>query len=60
MRLRLSSQIENLSIRKGTLNARERMIINDHVRLTQKMLSNLPFPKKLKKVSSVRLENCSG
>ena len=58
-------EIENLSIRKGTLNENERMIINDHVRLTQKMLANLPFPGKLEKVPDIagmhhEKLNCSG
>jgi HD-GYP domain-containing protein (c-di-GMP phosphodiesterase class II) len=43
-------EIENLVIRKGTLNDRERDIINDHVRVSRKMLESLPFPKKLKNV----------
>ncbi|MCK4839611.1 MAG: GAF domain-containing protein [Desulfobulbaceae bacterium] len=56
---------ENLSIRKGTLNENERMIINDHVLLTQKMLANLPFPRKLGKVPDIagmhhEKLNCSG
>ena len=46
-------EIENLSIRHGTLNENERMIINDHVRLTQKMLANLPFPRKLRNVPDI-------
>ncbi|MEN8136537.1 MAG: HD domain-containing phosphohydrolase, partial [Thermodesulfobacteriota bacterium] len=58
-------EIKNLSIRKGTLNENERMIINDHVRLTQKMLANLPFPGKFKKVPDIagmhhEKLNCSG
>jgi HD-GYP domain-containing protein (c-di-GMP phosphodiesterase class II) len=39
--------VENLSIRRGTLTDRERDVINNHVRVTYKMLSQLPFPKKL-------------
>ncbi|MDF1577856.1 MAG: HD domain-containing protein [Desulfobulbales bacterium] len=46
-------EIVNLSIRKGTLNDDERRIINDHVRLTQKMLTELSFPRKLKKVPEI-------
>jgi HD-GYP domain-containing protein (c-di-GMP phosphodiesterase class II) len=58
-------EIENLSVRKGTLNERERMIINNHVRLTQKMLADLPFPRKLGKVPDIagmhhEKLNCSG
>jgi len=40
-------EVENLSIRRGTLTEREREVINNHVRVTYKMLSQLPFPKKL-------------
>ena len=40
----------NLSIRRGTLNDEEREIINNHTVVTFKMLSQLPFPKKLKHV----------
>jgi HD-GYP domain-containing protein (c-di-GMP phosphodiesterase class II) len=46
-------EIANLSIRRGTLNENERKIINDHVRLTQKMLANLPFPEKLRRVPGI-------
>ncbi|MDD5167521.1 MAG: HD domain-containing protein [Syntrophales bacterium] len=44
-------ELENLSIRRGTLNEKERDIINNHVRVTHKMLSKLPFPKKLRHVA---------
>jgi HD-GYP domain-containing protein (c-di-GMP phosphodiesterase class II) len=40
-------EIRNLSIRNGTLADDERDIINNHSRVTYKMLSQLPFPKKL-------------
>lgn len=58
-------EVVNLTIRKGTLNDDERTIINDHVRLTQKMLANLSFPRKLKKVPDIagmhhEKLNCSG
>jgi hypothetical protein len=43
-------EVQNLSIRKGTLTDEEREIINNHVRLTHQMLAKLPFPKKLAKV----------
>ncbi len=43
-------EVENLTIRKGTLNAEERDVINNHVNLTIKMLQKLPFPKKLRHV----------
>jgi len=40
----------NLSIRKGTLTNEERSVINNHAAVTVKMLSQMPFPKKLKNV----------
>lgn len=45
-----ADELHNLSIRKGTLNEEERKIIENHVRVTHKMLSELPFPKKLRRV----------
>jgi len=43
-------EIQNLSIRRGTLTDEERDIINNHAAITFKMLSQMPFPKKLKNV----------
>jgi len=43
-------ELKNLSIRKGTLTSEEREVINNHVRLTIKMLEKLPFPRKLRQV----------
>ncbi|WP_461210026.1 HD domain-containing phosphohydrolase [Desulfocurvus sp. DL9XJH121] len=43
-------ELENLCIRKGTLTGAERDIIENHARMTGKMLSELPFPKKLSRV----------
>jgi len=43
-------ELLNISIRKGTLNDREREIINHHIVATINMLESLPFPKHLKKV----------
>jgi HD-GYP domain-containing protein (c-di-GMP phosphodiesterase class II) len=43
-------EIENLSIRRGTLTSAERDIINYHIVATIKMLEKLPWPKHLKKV----------
>lgn len=40
----------NLSIRRGTLTAEEREIMNDHMVHTCQMLESLPFPKHLRKV----------
>ncbi len=44
------NETENLCIRKGTLTDSERAIIENHARMTGKMLSELPFPKKLSRV----------
>jgi HD-GYP domain-containing protein (c-di-GMP phosphodiesterase class II) len=45
-------EINNLSVRYGTLNKKERKIVNNHVSVTQKMLSQLPFPKKMGRIAS--------
>ncbi len=45
-------EAENLCIRKGTLNDRERRAIENHVVVTEDMLSRLPFPKRLSRVPS--------
>jgi len=45
-------EILNLHISRGTLTEAERQIINNHAVVTDKMLSQLPFPKKLKNVPS--------
>ncbi|WP_172600089.1 GAF and HD-GYP domain-containing protein [Sulfuricystis multivorans] len=43
-------EIENLTIRSGTLTTREREIINHHIVATIRMLEALPWPKHLKHV----------
>ncbi|OGT04918.1 MAG: phosphohydrolase, partial [Gallionellales bacterium RBG_16_57_15] len=43
-------EIENLTIRGGTLTAAEREIINHHIVVTIKMLESLPWPRHLKNV----------
>ncbi len=43
-------ELENLTIRAGTLTAAEREIINHHIVVTIKMLEALPWPKHLKNV----------
>ncbi|MFZ6732965.1 GAF and HD-GYP domain-containing protein [Undibacterium sp. Ji42W] len=43
-------EVENLSVRAGTLNAQERAIINNHITTTIKMLEALPWPKHLQNV----------
>ncbi|MDD2776626.1 MAG: GAF domain-containing protein [Gallionella sp.] len=44
------NEIENLTIRAGTLTSNERLIINHHIDITIKMLESLPWPKHLKNV----------
>jgi len=44
-------ELDNLSIRQGTLTEKERNIINNHATVTYKMLSQLPFPKTLRHVA---------
>ncbi len=43
-------ELENLTIRAGTLTAAEREIINNHIVATIKMLEALPWPKHLRRV----------
>lgn len=43
-------EIDNLTIRSGTLTAAEREIINHHIVVTIKMLESLPWPTHLKNV----------
>ncbi|WP_346796566.1 HD domain-containing phosphohydrolase [Halomonas sp. Bachu 37] len=43
-------ELENLCIRRGTLNREERKIIEGHMTATCDMLSELPFPKHLQRV----------
>ena len=45
-----SDEIENLTIRSGTLTAAERETINHHIVATLRMLEALPWPKHLKNV----------
>jgi len=45
-----SDEVENLTIRAGTLTAAERAIINHHIVVTIKMLESLPWPRHLKNV----------
>jgi response regulator RpfG family c-di-GMP phosphodiesterase len=46
-------EFENLSVLKGTLAQQERDIINSHAGLSQKILSKLPWPKKLANIPSI-------
>ena len=43
-------EISNLSVKSGTLTEDERGLVNNHSSVTYKILSQLPFPKKLKNV----------
>jgi HD-GYP domain-containing protein (c-di-GMP phosphodiesterase class II) len=45
-----AEEVENLTIRSGTLTSEERKIINHHIVATIKMLEALPWPKHLQKV----------
>ena len=44
------NEVENLTIRAGTLTQAEREIINHHIVATIKMLESLPWPKHLERV----------
>lgn len=44
------NEVENLSIRAGTLTQAEREIINHHIVATNKMLAQLPWPRHLRNV----------
>ena len=48
--LLLPEEIENLSIPEGTLTPKERSIIENHAEMTYRILSQLPFPEKIKHV----------
>jgi len=45
-----ADEVENLTIRAGTLTGQEREIINHHIVATIKMLEEMPWPKHLKRV----------
>ncbi len=44
-------EVNNLTIRSGTLTQEERHIINHHIEVTIKMLESLPWPRHLKNVA---------
>ena len=46
-------EIENLCVSRGTLNAREREIINHHVVASIDMLEQLPYPRSLRNVPAI-------
>lgn len=45
-----AEEADMLCIPRGTLSAAERQIINDHIKVTIRMLEALPWPKHLKRV----------
>ncbi len=46
-------ELHNLRVERGTLTAEERFKINDHIVQTIKMLSQLPFPRHLSRVTEI-------
>ncbi|MCG5530199.1 GAF domain-containing protein [Halorhodospira halochloris] len=46
-------EIENLKIRRGTLNQQEMAIMHDHVRVSREMLEQLNFPKHLQRTPQI-------
>ena len=46
-------EYKNLTIPAGTLTQEERQVINSHAHLTEKILSKLPWPKKLAKIPAI-------
>ena len=50
MKFLTEDEVENLTIRAGTLTAAERQIINHHIEVTIQMLEALPWPRHLRNV----------
>ncbi len=46
-------EVNNLIVQKGTLTDNQRHIINNHAAVSLRMLKELPFPKKLERVSEI-------
>src|SRR5262245_9657862 len=46
-------EVENLTVSRGTLNRREREIINHHVVASIEMLEQLPYPRALRNVPAI-------
>jgi HD-GYP domain-containing protein (c-di-GMP phosphodiesterase class II) len=46
-------EVENLSVVRGTLNRREREVINHHVVASIEMLEQLPYPRTLRNVPAI-------
>jgi HD-GYP domain-containing protein (c-di-GMP phosphodiesterase class II)/HAMP domain-containing protein len=58
-----AEEVENLTIARGTLNPKEREIINHHVVSTIRMLETLPYPRALRnvpKIAGAHHERCDG
>ena len=56
-------EVENLSIRKGTLTKKERDIVENHAPMTMKILESLPWPRKMAnvpKIASAHHEKLNG
>jgi HD-GYP domain-containing protein (c-di-GMP phosphodiesterase class II) len=47
------NEVHNLSIRKGSLTEAERLKINDHAAMSIKMLNQIPFTRKLRRVPEI-------
>ncbi|MGI9338098.1 MAG: HD domain-containing phosphohydrolase [Gammaproteobacteria bacterium] len=45
-----SFDLENLKVRRGTLNDEERRIIEEHVSLSIRLLSSIPWPKNMQRI----------
>lgn len=50
-----TNEVNNLNIKRGTLNDEERLIVQRHMTITQDILEALPFPKHLSKVTEYAL-----
>jgi HD-GYP domain-containing protein (c-di-GMP phosphodiesterase class II)/HAMP domain-containing protein len=46
-------EVENLTVPRGTLNHRERQVIEEHAELTIRLLEQLPFPRDLRAVPRI-------
>ncbi len=47
------NEIDNLCIKRGTLTDDERLLINNHAKLSYEILNSLPFPNKYKRVPEI-------
>lgn len=57
VQLLTNEEKHNLSIRKGTLTAEEKLIMNSHAKLSYDMLTALPFPKKYSNVVHIAVNH---